>query len=51
MYRLSNIEFANFSLISIKTPIGLVGNKHDLEVTLHEIFMSLIHINQYHQVH
>ena len=30
---------------------GPVGNRHDLEITLHEISMSLIHIDLCHQVH
>jgi hypothetical protein len=47
----ANIKFANFSLISLKFSVGSVGNRHDLEITLHEISMPLIHINLCHQVH
>jgi len=47
----ANIEFANFRLISLKFSVGSVGNRHDLEITLHEISMSLIHIDLCHQVH
>jgi len=37
----ANIEFVNFNLILIKTLVGQIENKHDLEIILHEIFMSL----------
>jgi len=47
----ANIEFANFSLISLNFFVGSVGNRHDLEITLHEISMSLIHVDLCHQVH
>jgi hypothetical protein len=46
----ANIEFANFGLISLKFSVGPVENRHDLEITLHEISMSLIHIDLCHQV-
>jgi len=38
-------------LISLKFSVGSVGNRHDLEITLHEISMPLIHIDLCHQVH
>lgn len=41
----------NFNLISLKTSVGPVGNMHDLEITLHEISISLIYIDLCHQVH
>jgi len=47
----ANIEFANLGLTSLKFVVGLVANRRDLETTLHEIFMSLIHIDLCHQVH
>jgi hypothetical protein len=47
----ANIEFANFNFDLTKVFVGPVGNRHDLEITLHEISMSLIHIDLCHQVH
>jgi len=38
-------------LISLKFSVGPVGNRHDLEITMQEISMSLIHIDLCHQVH
>jgi len=38
----------NFSLISLKTLVGPVGNRHDLEITLHGTSMPLIHIDLCH---
>lgn len=46
-----NLHLRNFSLISPKTWVGPVINKHDLEITLHKIFMPLIYINLCLQVH
>jgi len=47
----ANIKFANFSFDFTKVFVGSVGNRHDLEITLHEISMTLIHIDLCHQVH
>jgi len=45
------LNLQNFSLISLKTLVRPVRNRHDLEITLHEISMQLIHIDLCHQVH
>jgi len=45
------LNLQNFNLMSLKNLVGPVGNIHDLEITLHEILMPLIHIDLYHQVH
>ena len=45
------LNLQNFNLILLKTLVGSDGNRHDLEITLHEILMPLIHIDLYHQVH
>jgi len=47
----ANIEFANFSLTSLKILVGPVENKHDLEITLHEISMTLNHVDLCHEGH
>jgi hypothetical protein len=45
-----NSHLSNFSLILPKTLVKPVVNKHDLEITLHIVFIPLIYINFCHQV-
>lgn len=43
--KILNLHLRDVSLISLQTSVRPDGNRHDIEITLHEIFMLLIHID------